>query len=93
SPADRYIFQMSTSTPTGSSGHDESSSLYAELGLADSEEESEEDVLGADARGQGKGQGGPDPGAQDEGQAGSNPDEQAEDQARPDPGNAEASQP
>nr|GEW47364.1 hypothetical protein [Tanacetum cinerariifolium] len=63
------------------------------LGLTDSEEESEEDVPGADAGGQGKGQAGPDPGAQDEGQAGSNLDEQAEGQAGPDPGNAEASQP
>nr|GEV17913.1 Gag-Pol polyprotein [Tanacetum cinerariifolium] len=72
-----------TSTPTGSSGHDESSSLYDELGLTDSEEESKEDVPGADAGGQGEGQAGPDPGAQSEGQA--RPD--------PDPGNAEASQP
>nr|GEU40876.1 hypothetical protein [Tanacetum cinerariifolium] len=93
SPADRYIIQRRTSTPTGSFGHDESSSLYAELGLTDSEEESEEDVPGADAGVQGKGQAGPDPGAQDEGQAGSNPDEQAEGQAGPDPSNAEASQP
>nr|GEW76382.1 hypothetical protein [Tanacetum cinerariifolium] len=51
SPANRYIFQRRTSIPTGSSGHDESSSLYAELGLTDSEEESEDDVLGADAGG------------------------------------------
>nr|GEV22627.1 hypothetical protein [Tanacetum cinerariifolium] len=36
SPVDRYIFQRRTSTPTGSFGHDESSSLYAELGLIDS---------------------------------------------------------
>nr|GEW43209.1 monodehydroascorbate reductase [Tanacetum cinerariifolium] len=93
SPADRYIFQRRTSAPTGSSGHDESSSLYAELVLTDSEEESEEDVPGADAGVQGEAQAGPDPGAQNEGQAGSNPDEQAEGQARPDPGNAEASQP
>nr|GEU29830.1 hypothetical protein [Tanacetum cinerariifolium] len=54
SPDDRYIFQRCTSTPTGSSGHDESSSLYAELGLTDSEEESEENVLGADEGGQGE---------------------------------------
>nr|GEW19169.1 hypothetical protein [Tanacetum cinerariifolium] len=92
-PADRYIFQRRTSTPTGSSGHNESSSLYAELGLTDSEEESEEDVPGADAGGQGEGKAGPELGAQDEGQAGSNPDEQDEGQAGPDPGNAEASQP
>nr|GEU78090.1 integrase, catalytic region, zinc finger, CCHC-type, peptidase aspartic, catalytic [Tanacetum cinerariifolium] len=36
SPADQYIFQRRTSTPTESSDHDESSSLYAELGLIDS---------------------------------------------------------
>nr|GFD06498.1 hypothetical protein [Tanacetum cinerariifolium] len=65
SPADQYIFQRSTSIPTGSSRHDESSSLYAELGLSDSEEESQEVVPGADA------------GGQDEDQAGSNPDEQS----------------
>nr|GEY50555.1 hypothetical protein [Tanacetum cinerariifolium] len=49
SPADQYIFQRHTSTPTGSSGHDESSSLYVELGLIDSKVESDEDVLGIDA--------------------------------------------
>nr|GFA85066.1 hypothetical protein [Tanacetum cinerariifolium] len=37
-PADKFIFQRRTSTPTESSGHDESSSLYDELGLTDSEE-------------------------------------------------------
>nr|GEV36885.1 monodehydroascorbate reductase [Tanacetum cinerariifolium] len=105
SPADQYIFQRRTFTPTGSFGHDESSSLYAELGLSDSKEESEEVVPGADARGQGEGQArpdpgaqaegqaGPDPSAQDESQAGSNPDEQPKGQARPDPGNAKTSQP
>nr|GEW61874.1 hypothetical protein [Tanacetum cinerariifolium] len=61
SPADQYIFQKRTSTPTGSSGHDESSSLYNELGLADSEVESNEDVLGIDAGVQGEGQAGPNP--------------------------------
>nr|GEY13843.1 E-beta-farnesene synthase [Tanacetum cinerariifolium] len=44
SPADQFIFQRHTSTPTGSSGHDESSSLYVELGLTDSVVESDEDV-------------------------------------------------
>nr|GEX40131.1 copia protein [Tanacetum cinerariifolium] len=72
--ADQYIFQRCTSTPTGSSGHDESS--YAEHGQSKSEEESEKT--------------GPDVGAQDEDQAGSNPDEQSEGQAGPDPGNAGA---
>nr|GEY86279.1 E-beta-farnesene synthase [Tanacetum cinerariifolium] len=43
-PTDQYIFQRHTSTPTGSFGHDESSSLYAELGLANSEVESNEDA-------------------------------------------------
>ncbi|GKF29152.1 retrovirus-related pol polyprotein from transposon TNT 1-94 [Tanacetum coccineum] len=36
SPTDQFIFQRRTSTPTESSSHDESSSLYAELGLTDS---------------------------------------------------------
>nr|GEX78627.1 E-beta-farnesene synthase [Tanacetum cinerariifolium] len=61
SPTDRYIFQRHTSTPTGSSGHDESSSLYVEIGLTDIKEESKEDVPGADAGGQGEGKAGPDP--------------------------------
>nr|GEV44092.1 hypothetical protein [Tanacetum cinerariifolium] len=65
--------QRRTSTPTGSFGHDESSSLYAELGLSDNEEESQEVVPGADARSQGEGQVGLDPGAQAEGQAGPDP--------------------
>ncbi|GJX17507.1 retrovirus-related pol polyprotein from transposon TNT 1-94 [Tanacetum coccineum] len=41
---DQFIFQRRTSTPTESSGHDESSSLYAELGLTDSEMDSDEEV-------------------------------------------------
>nr|GEV66042.1 retrovirus-related Pol polyprotein from transposon TNT 1-94 [Tanacetum cinerariifolium] len=49
SHADQFIFQRRTSTLTGSSGHDESSSSYAELGLIDSEVESDEDVPGIDA--------------------------------------------
>nr|GEV93151.1 hypothetical protein [Tanacetum cinerariifolium] len=93
SPVDRYIFQRRTSTPTRSFGHDESSSLYAELGLTDNEEEYEEDVPRDDAGIQGEGQAGLDSDAQDKGQAGSNPDEQAEGQAGPDPGDVEASQP
>nr|GEU99784.1 E-beta-farnesene synthase [Tanacetum cinerariifolium] len=52
--------QRRTSTPTGSSGHDESSSLYAELGLLDSEEESQEVVPGDDAGGQDPGNAGAD---------------------------------
>nr|GEV90337.1 E-beta-farnesene synthase [Tanacetum cinerariifolium] len=49
SPADQYIFQRRTSTPTESSGHDKSSSLYSELRLTDSEVESDEDLPGIDA--------------------------------------------
>ncbi|GKB38905.1 hypothetical protein Tco_0883847, partial [Tanacetum coccineum] len=59
---DRYIFQRCTSTQTEPSGHDESSSLYAELGLTDSETESDEEVLPVIQSG-----------AQDEGQAGPKP--------------------
>nr|GEV79796.1 copia protein [Tanacetum cinerariifolium] len=81
SPADQFIFQRRISTPTESSGHDESSSLYDELGLTDSEVESDEDVPRIDV------------GVQDEGQAGPNPGEQDEGQAGPNPGDAVASQP
>nr|GEW37483.1 retrovirus-related Pol polyprotein from transposon TNT 1-94 [Tanacetum cinerariifolium] len=81
SPTGQFIFQRRTSTPTESSGHDESSSLYAELGLTDSEVEFDEDVPGIDA------------GVQDEGQAGPNPDEQDKGQAGPNPGDAAVSQP
>nr|GEV33169.1 hypothetical protein [Tanacetum cinerariifolium] len=56
---DQYIFQRRSSTPTGSSGHDEPS--YVELGQSESEE-SEKVVHGADEGGQGEGQAGPDPG-------------------------------
>ncbi|GKB48594.1 retrovirus-related pol polyprotein from transposon TNT 1-94 [Tanacetum coccineum] len=61
SPADQYVFQRRSSAPTEPSGHDESSSLYAELGLSDSETDSDEEVPGIDV------------GDQDEGQAGLNP--------------------
>nr|GFB47325.1 hypothetical protein [Tanacetum cinerariifolium] len=71
SPADQYIFQRRTSTPTGSSGHDEAS--YAELGQSDSKEESKKVVPGADAGDQGESQTRPGPGAQAEGQARPNP--------------------
>nr|GEU69570.1 retrovirus-related Pol polyprotein from transposon TNT 1-94 [Tanacetum cinerariifolium] len=93
SPADQYIFQRRTSIHTRSFGHDESSSLYVELGLTDSEVESDEDVPGIDAGVQGEGQAGPNHDAQDEGHAGPNPNEQADGQAGPNPGDAEASQP
>nr|GEY80459.1 hypothetical protein [Tanacetum cinerariifolium] len=57
SPMDQYIFQRRTSTPTQSFERDEPS--YAELGQSESEE-SEKVMPGADERGQGEGQAGPD---------------------------------
>nr|GEU70142.1 monodehydroascorbate reductase [Tanacetum cinerariifolium] len=68
--------EQATSTPTRSSGHDESSSLYAELGLTDNEVDSDEDVPGINAGVPDEGQAGPNLGDQDEGQAGPNPNEQ-----------------
>ncbi|GKD77436.1 hypothetical protein Tco_1340057 [Tanacetum coccineum] len=74
SHVDQYIFQRRTSTQTELSGHDESSSLYAELGLTDSEMESDEEVLLVIQSGaQDEGQARPNPGIHDEGQTGSNP--------------------
>ncbi|GJT60922.1 hypothetical protein Tco_1004455, partial [Tanacetum coccineum] len=82
SPAEQYIFQRRTSAPTEPSGHDESSSLYAELGLSDSDTESDEEVPPVVKSG-----------AQEEGQAGPNPGKQDEGQAGPNPGNDTVSQP
>nr|GEV05634.1 E-beta-farnesene synthase [Tanacetum cinerariifolium] len=82
-----------TSTPTGSSSHDESSSLYAKLGLTVSEVEFDEDVPRIDAGVPDECQARQNPGDQDEGQAGPNPDEQDEGQAGPNPGDIVASQP
>ncbi|GJT09283.1 hypothetical protein Tco_0856325 [Tanacetum coccineum] len=82
SPAKQYIFQRRTSAPTEPSGHDESSSLYAELGLSDSDTESDEEVPPVVKSG-----------AQEEGQAGPNPGKQDEGQAGPNPGNDTVSQP
>nr|GEX40314.1 uncharacterized mitochondrial protein AtMg00810-like [Tanacetum cinerariifolium] len=81
----QFIFQRCTSTPIGSSSHDESSSLYDELGLTDSEVESDEDVPGIDAGVPDEGQAGPNLSDQDEGYAGPNPDEQDEGHAKPNP--------
>ncbi|GKC74204.1 hypothetical protein Tco_1120087 [Tanacetum coccineum] len=69
SPADQFIFQRCIPTPTEPSSHEEYSSLYAELGLTNSETESDDDVS-------------PEinPEAQDEGQARSNPGDDAESQ-------------
>ncbi|GKE01286.1 retrovirus-related pol polyprotein from transposon TNT 1-94, partial [Tanacetum coccineum] len=78
SPAEQYIFQRRTPAPTEHSGHEESSSLYAELGLSDSDTESDEEMPPVVTSGaQDKGQTGPNPRIQDEGQAGPNPGDDA----------------
>ncbi|GJT16251.1 retrovirus-related pol polyprotein from transposon TNT 1-94 [Tanacetum coccineum] len=83
-----------TPTITEPSGHAESPSLYAELGLTDSEMESDEEVSPEiNAGTQDEGQAGPNPGDQDEGQAGPNPGIQDEGQAGSNPGDAAESQP
>ncbi|GKD33263.1 hypothetical protein Tco_1248772 [Tanacetum coccineum] len=74
SPTEQYIFQRRTSAPTKPSGHDESSSLYAELSLTENDTESDKEVpLVVKSGAPNEGQAGPNPGIQDEGQAGPNP--------------------
>ncbi|GJS70254.1 hypothetical protein Tco_0703095 [Tanacetum coccineum] len=76
SPTEQYIFQRRTSVPTEPSGHDESSSLYAELGLTESDMESDEEVPPVVKNS-----------APNEGQAGPNPDAEAIDvTSQPQPG-------
>ncbi|GJZ48575.1 retrovirus-related pol polyprotein from transposon TNT 1-94 [Tanacetum coccineum] len=82
-PADQFVFQRRTSTPIESSGHDESSSLYAKLGVTDIESESDKEVPEIDAGVQDEGQARPNPGKQDEGQAGPNPGDVAVSQPPP----------
>ncbi|GJY82175.1 hypothetical protein Tco_0494926 [Tanacetum coccineum] len=79
SPTEQYIFQRCTPVLSEPAGHEESSSLYAELGLSGSDMESNEEMPPVVRSGaQDEGQAGPDPSNQDEGQAGSNPDDVAE---------------
>ncbi|GJX30886.1 hypothetical protein Tco_0240741 [Tanacetum coccineum] len=81
SPTEQYIFQRHTPVPSETAGHEESSSLYAELGLYGSDTESDEEMPSVVRSGaQDEGQAGPDPGKLDEGQAGPNPDDVAESQ-------------
>ncbi|GJW34417.1 hypothetical protein Tco_0054449, partial [Tanacetum coccineum] len=64
-----------TPVPSEPAGHEESSSLYAELGLYGSDTESDEEMPSVVRSGaQDKGQAGPDPSKLDEGQAGPDPD-------------------
>nr|GEZ90151.1 hypothetical protein [Tanacetum cinerariifolium] len=79
SPVEQYIFQRRTPASTEPSGHAESPLIYTELGLTESDTESNEEVphvvkVGA----QDEGQAGPNPGVQTEGQARSNPGDDAE---------------
>ncbi|GJT40005.1 hypothetical protein Tco_0939870 [Tanacetum coccineum] len=86
SPAEQYIFQRRSHVPTDTSGREDSTSLYAELGLSGSDTDSDEatpPVIRSKA--QDEGQAGPDPGKLDEGQAGPNPDDVAESQPLPTP--------
>ncbi|GJR06036.1 retrovirus-related pol polyprotein from transposon TNT 1-94 [Tanacetum coccineum] len=86
SPAEQYIFQRHTPVPSKPAGHEESSSLYAELGLSGSDTESDEEMPSVVRSGtQDEGQARPDPGKLDEGQAGPNPDDFAESQPLPNP--------
>ncbi|GJS51341.1 hypothetical protein Tco_0624703 [Tanacetum coccineum] len=87
SQAEQYIFQRRTSAPTEPSGHDESSSLYVELGLTESDTESDKEMPPVVKSGdQDEGQARPDPGIQDKGQAEPNPDDVAESQPLSTPG-------
>ncbi|GJZ01375.1 hypothetical protein Tco_0519336 [Tanacetum coccineum] len=82
SHVEQYILQRRTPVPTRPSVHDDSSFLYAELGMSDSDMKSDEEVPPVVKSG-----------AQDEGQAGPNPGKQDEGQAGPNPGNDTVSQP
>ncbi|GJZ01573.1 hypothetical protein Tco_0519534 [Tanacetum coccineum] len=86
SPAEQYIFQRRSHVPTETAGREDSTSLYAELGLYGSDTESDEEMPSVVRSGaQDEGQAGPDPGTLDEGQAGPNPDDVAESQPLPTP--------
>ncbi|GKE77813.1 hypothetical protein Tco_1543933, partial [Tanacetum coccineum] len=87
SSAEQYIFQRRSQLPTVTAGREESSSLYAELGLSGSDTESDEEIPSVGRSGtQDGGQAGSDPGTLAEGQAGSDPGTLAEGQAGSDPG-------
>ncbi|GJX79132.1 retrovirus-related pol polyprotein from transposon TNT 1-94, partial [Tanacetum coccineum] len=75
-PAEQFIFQRRTPVPTIPSSHEESSSLYVELGLTDSETESNNEASH-------EGQAGSDPGKQVKGQAGSDPGVAADSRIQP----------
>nr|GEU41592.1 hypothetical protein [Tanacetum cinerariifolium] len=86
SHAKQYIFQRRTPASTKPSGHAESPSIYTELGLSDSDLESDEKVhLVLKVEAQDKGQARPNPGVLTKGQAGSNPGNDAKPQSQSSP--------
>ncbi|GJZ06322.1 hypothetical protein Tco_0540115, partial [Tanacetum coccineum] len=79
--------------PTETAGREDSTSLYAELGLSGSDTESDEEMPSVGRSGtQDEGQAGSDPGTLDEGQAGSDPGTRNEGQAGSDPGTLDEGQ-
>ncbi|GJS46275.1 hypothetical protein Tco_0596396 [Tanacetum coccineum] len=72
--------------PTEMASREDSTSLYAKLGLSDSDTEFDEEMPSVGRSGtQDEGQAGSDPGTRDEGQAGPNPDDVAESLPLPTP--------
>ncbi|GKD76893.1 hypothetical protein Tco_1339514, partial [Tanacetum coccineum] len=93
SSAEQYIFQRRSHVPTETAGREDSTSLYAELGLFGSDTESDEEMPSVIRSGaQDEGQAGADPGTLDEGQAGSDPGTLDEGQAGSDPGTLDEGQ-
>ncbi|GKF08043.1 hypothetical protein Tco_0042267, partial [Tanacetum coccineum] len=74
SSAEQYIFQRCSHIPSETTGREDSTSFYAELGLYGSDTESDEEMPSVVRSG-----------AQDEGQAGPNPDDVAESLPSPTP--------
>ncbi|GJW36559.1 hypothetical protein Tco_0059479 [Tanacetum coccineum] len=86
SPTKQYIFQRHTPVPSKPVGHEESSSLYAELRLYGSDTESDEEMPSVVRSGaQDEGQARSDPGTLDEGQARPNPDDITDPSSQPQP--------
>ncbi|GJW17967.1 hypothetical protein Tco_0025403 [Tanacetum coccineum] len=86
SSTEQYIFQRRSHVPTETAGREDSTSLYAELGLFGSDTESDEEMPSVGRSGtQDEGQAGSDPGTLDEGQARSDPGTLDEGQVGPNP--------
>ncbi|GKA58371.1 hypothetical protein Tco_0757559 [Tanacetum coccineum] len=93
SSAEQYIFQRRYHVPTEIAGREDSTSLYAELGLSGSNTESDEEMPSKGRSGtQDEGQAGSNPGTLDEGQAGSDPGTLDEGQAGSNPGTLDEGQ-